>query len=297
MDFGRVPYEQLDSIDFRLPADPEFNRRVLLNGPVPSPKAYVGSNKWGRKEWIGILYPKGTKDAQFLDEYVKHYNAIEMNATHYKLYAPDAVKKWTDKVKDHDFLFCPKVYQGISHYGSFDDKQFLTDTFLGNITAFQNHLGPTYLQVSDKFGPKRQEELFKYLKTLPTDISLFLEVRHPDWFEKGRFLELVKTLKSLNIGIVNTDTAGRRDVLHSTLTVPKAIVRFVTNENHPSNYTRMDDWIERIRLWLHTGLEELYFFFHCGDERYFPVLSQYFIRRLNKEFNLGVREPKIIGQN
>jgi hypothetical protein len=25
----------------------------------------------GRKEWIGKIYPKGTKDAQFSDEYVK----------------------------------------------------------------------------------------------------------------------------------------------------------------------------------------------------------------------------------
>ena len=65
-----------------------------------------------RKEWIGKIYPKGTKDAQFLDEYVKHYNSIELNASHYKLYNPADIKKWAAKTQDSDFLFCPKVYQG-----------------------------------------------------------------------------------------------------------------------------------------------------------------------------------------
>src|SRR5689334_14569127 len=109
MDFGRVEYSELDHINFKLPKEPYSNSKVL-KGKTNRCKFYVGLSKWGRKEWIGKLYPKGTKEANFLEEYVKHYNCIELNATHYKLYSPADIKKWVDKVSHTDFLFSPKVY-------------------------------------------------------------------------------------------------------------------------------------------------------------------------------------------
>jgi uncharacterized protein YecE (DUF72 family) len=184
MDFGRVPENELAKVNFKLPPEPAMNQSVLKGKKAKSPEVYIGCAKWGRKEWIGKIYPKGTKEANFLDEYVKHYNSIELNATHYKLYKPADLQKWIDKVKGKNFKFSPKVYQGISHFGSFKDKQFLTDTFLESIVGFGKHLGPIFLQVSDKFGPKRKDELFEYLGALPKDVQFFLEVRHPDWFIK-----------------------------------------------------------------------------------------------------------------
>jgi len=76
--------------------------------------------------------------------------------------------------------------------------------------------------VSDAFGPKRKNELFDYLKSLPTDLQFFLEVRHHDWFGKDETMEeLLATLHTLNMGAVITDTAGRRDCAHMHLTIPK----------------------------------------------------------------------------
>src|SRR6478752_4049741 len=115
MDFGRIEKNQLNKVDFRLPPDPPANQSSLKGKKAKNPKLYIGCSKWGRKEWIGKIYPKGTREANFLDEYVKHYNSIELNATHYKLYKPSDLKKWIDKVGQKDFKFSPKVYQGISH--------------------------------------------------------------------------------------------------------------------------------------------------------------------------------------
>jgi len=173
MDFGRVPETELNRVDFSLPPEPAMNKQVLKGKPFKNPEVYIGCAKWGRKEWIGKIYPKGTKEKDFLDEYVKHYNSIELNATHYKLYKPADLQKWIDKTNGKKFKFSPKVYQGISHFGSLNDKQFLTDTFLESIVTFGEHLGPVFLQVSDKFGPKRKEELFNYLSTLPKDVQFF----------------------------------------------------------------------------------------------------------------------------
>jgi uncharacterized protein YecE (DUF72 family) len=292
MDFGRVPEYELNSVDFKLPEEPEWNKDILKAVKKKDPKIYIGCAKWGRKEWIGKIYPKGTKDAQFLDEYVKHYNSIELNASHYKLYNAGDIKKWADKTKGSDFLFCPKVYQGISHFGNLKDKQFLTDSFLEGITAFEKHLGPIFLQVSDKFNPKRKEELYEYLSLLPKDVSFFLEVRHADWFTAPDLNDLLPHLKKIKIGFVITDTAGRRDCCHMHLTVSKTFIRYVGNSLHPTDYKRIDDWVKRIKYWLENGLTELYFFMHMHDEAFSPELSVYLVEQINKTCKLDLRRPQ-----
>jgi len=297
MDFGRVEPKELNKVDFSLPPDPPLNQSVLKGTKAKDPAVYVGCAKWGRKEWIGKIYPRGTKEANFLDEYVKHYNSIELNATHYKLYQPADLQKWIAKAKDKNFKFSPKVYQGISHFGSLKDKKFLTDTFLESIVTFGDHLGPVFLQVSDKFGPKRKEELFEYLASLPKDVPFFLEVRHPDWFVPPISEELFKKLKQLKIGAVITDTAGRRDCCHMHLTIPKTFIRFVGNSLHKTDFPRIDAWVERMKYWLENGIQEIHFFMHMHDEATSPELTVYLVEKLNKVCKLNLPVPKFIDKN
>lgn len=295
MEFGRVHESELNNIDFILPSEPLFNQQVL-NGLKPlSPKVYIGCAKWGRAEWLGKIYPPKTKEKDFLQHYVQHYNCIELNATHYKVYGADGIAKWAAKTENKDFLFCPKMYQGVTHRGSLLNKDFITTEFLKGILAFDKNLGPVFVQVSDTFTPNRKEELFNFLKSLPTDLQFFLEVRHPDWFGKDDIREaLFATLKALNIGAVITDTAGRRDCCHMYLTIPKVFIRYVGNSLHPTDYTRVDDWIERIQYWLSNNIQEVYFFMHMHDEAFSPELTVYLVDRLNALCGLNLTKPKFI---
>ncbi len=294
MDFGKVSTVELKTLDLCLPDDLEKNRNILKGKRVSSPKIYVGCAKWGRTEWIGKIYPEGTKEAKFLDHYVEHYNSIELNATHYKIYPPSSIKKWAEKAEGKDFLFCPKVPQTISHYSSFVNIEDKTNAFLEGIFAFGKHLGPVFLQVSDKFSPKRKESLFNYLESLPKDLQFFLEVRNPEWFSAEDSEKLVNTLSKLNVGYIITDTAGRRDCVHMYLTIPKAFIRFVGNSLDDTDYIRIDSWVNRIKSWLDNGLEELYFFMHMHDEAYSPELSSYLIDRLNIVCGLSLKKPLFI---
>jgi len=295
MEFGRVPENELGSIDFSLPEEPDFNKKILNGKPVESPKVYVGCAKWGRIEWVGKIYPKSTKEKNFLDHYVQHYNSIELNATHYKVYGATGIGKWAAKANGKDFLFCPKMYQGVTHRGSLKGKDFITTEFFRGIVAFEEHLGPIFIQVSDTFSPKRKEELFDFLRSLPKDLQFFVEVRHPDWFAKETIRnEFFDTLSSLNVGAVITDTSGRRDCAHMHLTIPKAFIRYVGNSLHPTDYTRTDEWIKRIKYWLDKGLKELYFFMHMHDEAYSPELTVYLVDKLNAACNLNLHKPKFI---
>ena len=292
MDFGRVSVIELDAIDFKLPPDSVLNDLVLTSRPVKQPKVYIGCPKWGRKEWVGTLYPPGTKDKDFLDEYVRHFNSVELNATHYKMYDEATIQKWADKAGDHDFVFCPKIYKGISHYGNLKNKQEQTENFLNALRSFGDHLGPVFIQVNENFSPNRMEELIGYLSTLPKDISFFVEVRHPAFFAKETIEQLCGQLIELQIGLVLTDAAGRRDCLHMCVTIPKVFIRFVGNNLHPTDYTRVDEWGKRLKSWFDNGLAEAYIMVHLWNEFNSPKLISYMIDQLNSTCNMHLKEPK-----
>ena len=185
------------------------------------------------------------------------------------------------------------MYQGVTHRGSLSGKDFITNEFFRGIVAFEEHLGPIFVQVGESFSPKRKQELFDYLKSLPTDLQFFVEVRHPDWFAKEDVSkELYETLTAMNMGIVITDTAGRRDCAHMHLTVPKAFIRYVGNSLHHTDYTRVDDWIKRMKHWLDNGIKELYFFMHMHDEAFSPELTVYMVDKMNKACGLDLEKPK-----
>jgi uncharacterized protein YecE (DUF72 family) len=295
MEFGRVDEKELNTIDFSLPIEPAYNKKILNGKPAKQPKVYLGCAKWGRPEWVGKIYPLKTKERNFLQYYVEHYNSIELNATHYKIIGPTGIDKWKEKAKGKDFRFCPKMYQGVTHRGTLKGKEFLTREFLRGVQAFEENLGPIFVQVSDTFSPNRKDDLFKFMLSLPKELQFFLEVRHPAWFSKEKVREeLFEFLSANNMGAVITDTAGRRDCAHMHLTIPKAFIRYVGNSLHPTDYTRSDVWVQRMKHWLDHGLQELYFFMHMHDEATSPELTVYLVDKLNKECGLNLIKPKFI---
>lgn len=101
-------------------------------------------------------------------------------------------------------------------------------------------------------------------------------------------------LRELKIGTIITDTAGRRDVLHMQLTIPKAFIRFVGNSLHPTDYPRIDSWGQRFKKWKDAGIEEIYFFMHMHDEGKSPELTQYVVKSFNKSAKMELPEVKFV---
>ncbi|WP_126246383.1 DUF72 domain-containing protein [Chitinophaga rhizosphaerae] len=298
MKFGQIDEALLNETDFKLPAEPAFNRGVLPGKPAAKPVIRLGCTTWNRKDWVGDIYPKGTKEKDFLTEYARSYASVELNATHYKIYGPDAIAGWAEKVKNPDFRFCPKVPQSISHYSHLVNAREATTAFLEGVSAFGNMLGPIFLQVGESFAPNRRDSLFSYLASLPTDLRFFAELRHPDWFaDPHNSQELYSTLRKLNTGLIITDTAGRRDVVHMHLPVPRAMVRFVGNSLHPTDFQRADDWINRLHFWLENGLEEAYLFIHQHNDDGVNELANYFAERLEGFPGLEIRKPRSFKEN
>jgi uncharacterized protein YecE (DUF72 family) len=292
MEFGRLPSSQLDKIDFRLRAEPAFNKTILSGEKNPDSKVCEGCAKWGRQEWVGKIYPKGTKEKDFLSFYVDCYNSIELNATNYKMPSEQQIKNWQKLADGKDFIFCPKLTRFISPSADIEKEKNYLDQFTKAVEHFGKNLGPLFLLLSDNFSPAKKEMLLEFLNIFPHSHQLFIEFRNPDWYaDKNIFKELLNDLSAHKTGLIITDTEGRRDMAHMHLAIPKAFIRFVGNSLHKTDYERCDDWVKRIDHWLKHGIEEVYFFMHMHDEATSPELTVYLIEQLNKVCKLNLYNP------
>jgi uncharacterized protein YecE (DUF72 family) len=292
MKFGSTGVPEL--VDFTLPPDHPGTEKVLKN--IANGKelnVYVGCAKWNKQDLKGF-YPRGTKDE--LTYYSTQFNCIEMNATFYKIPSAKQVFVWSSKTPD-GFKFFPKVTSTISHYRRLSSVASLVDEFCTNISAFESKLGMVFLQMHDNFSPGNFETLCRFIKEFPPGIPLALELRNTEWYNNAEIsANLFNCMQEYNISSILVDTAGRRDLLHMRLTTPTAFVRYV-GANHASDYKRLDDWIGRLEHWIAHGLHNLYFFVHQNIEKESPLLSAYFITRLNERFGLRLKVPEMAIQS
>lgn len=300
MEFGRADKAALINVDYTLPADTELTIKTLSEAKNQEPlQVRVGCAKWGRKEWRGKIYPPKTKEANFLNEYVKHFDSIELNATFYDIYTPAEIEQWKLRAAANpNFRFCPKFSQSISHYRRLKNTDEITTRFYEGIMAFGEQLGPLFLQMGNNYTPKSLPDLSAYLEALPKDVPLFLELRHKDWFGVPEIRRsLFNMLHELQIGAIITDTPGRRDVVHMELPTPHAFIRFVGNNLHPTDYTRVDEWVVRIKQWQQMGLKSVWFFMHQHDERHSPEMLDYVAEQLNKHLGLDIHRPQFMDRD
>ncbi|MAB57095.1 MAG: hypothetical protein CL524_06030 [Aequorivita sp.] len=288
MKFGKV--ENPENIYFTLPKDHPGTKNILSkykkSGP---PNLYVGCAKWNKADLKGF-YPRGTKDE--LTYYSTQFNSIELNATFYRIFPAETFAGWYDKTPD-DFRFFPKLYQGISHWKRLQDCEDILNEYILNASNLKEKLEMPFLQLPQNFAPKNMDRLEPFFKMLPKDIKPAIEFRHTDWFNDEDVAGgLYNILEKHNITNAIVDTAGRRDLLHMRLTTPTAFIRY-NGANHESDYTRLDDWIDRMETWIDQGLQNIYFFVHQNIEKASPLLSAHFIEKANERFGTDLHIPKM----
>ena len=291
MKFGQV--ENPEAIDFTIPPDHADTAKVLKKSATKGArdlKVYVGCAKWNKTD-LKNFYPKGTKDE--LGYYATQFNCIELNATFYRLFPASQFEKWKTSVPD-EFKFFPKLGQEISHWKRLQDVAEIVDNYVGNFSGLGDRLGAPFLQMHNNFGPKDVDRVATFIENWKYDVPLAVEFRHTDWYNDAdvaaNLYKLLEDNKTINVLV---DTAGRRDLMHMRLTTGAAFVRWV-GANHPTDYARLDDWIERIAAWKKMGLQELYFFVHQNVELESPLLSAYFIEKLNKKIGTDLKIPQTL---
>jgi uncharacterized protein YecE (DUF72 family) len=291
MKFGQE--ENPEFIDFRLPADDPKTADILKQNDEGKPmNVYVGCAKWNKTD-LKNFYPKEIKDE--LAYYSTQFNSIELNATFYRIPSLHQVVSWKDKTPE-GFKFFPKVNQTISHFRRLNDVQSLVEEYCDNISNFDEKLGMVFLQLHNNFGCKNFNTLVNFIEKFPKAIPLAVELRNTDWFSNENVTaEVYELFENNKITNILVDTAGRRDLLHMRLTTPTAFIRYVGANNPQSDRERLDDWIDRLKIWVPLGLRDIYFFVHQNIELESPFLSAYFIENLNKEFGIALKIPTLLG--
>lgn len=277
MEFGKL--DDIAGVDWSIPQDDPRNldRFKTPNSPL---KIHVGSPAWGEKSWLGKIYPPKTPTDQYLYHYSRNFTCIELNTSHYRIPNEETTNGWLKQVPEN-FQFCPKVHKDISHssFGMFDPQ--LLQNWLKFMENLREYSGPAFIQFHDSFSYNEKLALFKFLEKWPNEFQLTVELRHSSWFPDRKILPaLGDYLHKRGMGLVITDVAGRRDVLHTSLSSSWTMLRLIGNDLDISDSQRLKAWVERLKSWQQNGLKDVYLFLHQPDD----ILTIEFARMAAKIF-------------
>ncbi len=292
MQIGQLTTDELKAVDFTMPIDSPITVETLPGDQSSNFRVNVGCTKWGFKGWKGLIYPDKANDREYLTEYAKQFNSIELNATFYQAPAQHVVEEWRERVSvNPDFKFCAKFPQTISHIRRCKNAHEATDDFIKKMYSLGPHRGASFLQMPETFSIKLLPDLLPYLEALPKELQTTVELRHKSWFEDREITTAAyNAIKGTGTGTVISDTATRRDFMHMILTTPHAFIRFMGYKVE-SDYSRIDAWVERIAKWKSLGLESVNFFVHTDEDSYAPVLVDYAISKLTEKLNIPLKRP------
>ncbi len=268
MDFGQStdPIE-LSGLTMRLPpcdSDEERAQMARLKRASErsqaSQKLFVGAPIWSHAPWVGNFYPEGTPSTSFLKEYGKQLGTVEVNSTFYAIPSEETFKKWKESV-DENFRFCPKFPKSISH--SLNPEHPDLKIFTERVLSLGDRLGVCFLQLPQYLSPGEKPRLERLFQALPRELKTVVEFRNPEFFESQRLkAEWVDLLAKNFLGTVSVDTPLERAVAHASISSTRVMVRFLGGNLHDTDFKRLEEWTERVALWLKNGMKEIYFLVH-----------------------------------
>jgi len=261
---------------------------------------YIGCAIWAYKDWVGDLFPPGSKSGDLLALYSRRLTTVEGNTTFYATPKAEVVQRWANETPA-TFRFCFKLPREISHEGPLAAQIEATRAFIDRMAPLGEHLGPFFLQLPPGYRADEIGDLERWLAAWPRERRLAVEVRHSAWYEPPGELALMELLERYGAGRVvmdvrpldagplpgaDVDLQAARDrkpdvPMHPLRSGGVVLIRYIGHPIPELNGPLLDEWAERVAAWLAEGTE-VYFFCHCPDERRSPALCRAFQRRLER---------------
>lgn len=211
---------------------------------------YIGSMGWSYKQW-GLF--SGVKPGNYLSEYAKHFNSVEVNNTFYRIPKTSYVENWVSRVPDV-FRFAVKFPRGISHSAGLKADQGMLEAFLSRMPLFGDKLGPLLIQLPPTFKSHQSKGLEEFLGRLPLVNRYAVEFRHESWFNEDTY----SILRENDVAFVNVEHPSLPSI--DVQTADFTYIRLegdrktVNGESGDAELDRADDntkWAEKI-----SGLAE-----------------------------------------
>ena len=154
---------------------------------------------WSYNFWKNNFYSANTKPDNFLEEYSKHFNTVEVNSSFYRIPSISTLEKWK-KQATKNFLFTIKAPKKITHEKSFGGNSNYIDYFLANVTHLDKKLGPILFQFPPRLKSNKIKILEDLISVLPKKHKYVFEVRHKSWFDDQFFKLLIENKIALVLG-------------------------------------------------------------------------------------------------
>ncbi len=162
----------------------------------------IGTSGFSFDDWIGEVYPQGTRKQDMLPYYVNKlgFKTLEVNYTYYAMPSRKTMDSFARRTP-RDFSFVVKGYKGITHCIA-DDIKETCRLFKEGIEPLGENMKALLFQFPYMFLPT--DENIGYLRKLKDQFAGYksvMEFRNSRWFDE-RYFDLLREL-SLGFCIVD----------------------------------------------------------------------------------------------
>ena len=198
---------------------------------LTQPRIRVGVSGFSYDDWIGHIYPQGTKRSEMLSYYSHQlkFDLVELNYTYYTMPAAKGVAGMLGHVEP-DFTFVAKAHQSLTHKIRDESGGFIRDE--GSVSAFTDGLGPlidggrltcVLAQFPMKFGRgTAQMEHIAWLAERMAPTRMVVEFRNKAWVAQSVF----DFLKKIGVGYCVVDEPDLQSLVPFTPVATSDIAYF-----------------------------------------------------------------------
>jgi uncharacterized protein YecE (DUF72 family) len=161
---------------------------------------YLGTGSYSNKDWLGLLYPEGSKSSEFLHIYAQRFGAVELNASFYAIPGVKAFQGMVEK-SEAKVRFAVKLHQSFTH--SRDAGEEMTQRMLESVEPLREvgMLGPLLAQFPYSFHRTPENRLYlKHLIERFENQQLAVEFRGQDW-DKPEVYEGLKEFGAIPVSV------------------------------------------------------------------------------------------------
>lgn len=209
----------------------------------------MGTSGWNYEGWSEPFYA-GLPKKEWLRFCAARFNAIEVNATFYRLQSRQTFERWRDETPP-DFRFAIKANRYLTHNKKLADPLPPIDVERERASGLGSKLAVVVWQLPHNFH-KHLPRFDGFARALQSwaEIRHAVEFRHESWFDD----EVAACLREHRIAVCQSDAADWP--LWDAVTADLVYVRLHGHtQTYASAYSdaELRDWARKARCWLDEG--------------------------------------------
>ncbi len=220
----------------------------------------VGTSGYAYVEWIGPVYPAGTRKEECLPLYSGMFPTVELNFSYYRMPSAEQLRRFVDQTAA-SFSFSVKANEVLTHKIEPASWKEGAAAFLRAIEALRaaNRLDALLFQFpySFHYEPDRRRYLDALLGEFAS-LPVAVEFRNHEWFNN----RVIAALRERGVSLVSLDLPELPNLppLMDVVTAPLAYIRFhgrndrawwgsdsASRYNYCYSDVELGAWAERIR--------------------------------------------------